>query len=55
MLAEIDRPRPLRSPFPGDPALSEREMAHRRLMLAHFDTLRTGSSGRPSQASYSVR
>lgn len=43
VLAEVEAPRPLRSPFRGDPVLSEREVAHRRVMLSHFETQRTRS------------
>lgn len=45
MLAEAARP--LRSPLIAAPALSEREIAHRGLMLAHLHVSRaTGASSR---------
>lgn len=38
MLVEVERPRPLRSPFIGASVLSDREIAHRTAMIAHLQT-----------------
>ncbi len=35
-LSETDRPRPVVSPFAGPAILGERQIAHRRAMLAHL-------------------
>lgn len=49
-LAAIE-PRPLGVPFGGHPALSEREIAHRRAMVAHLERQLAGG-GNSSLVSY---
>lgn len=43
VLVDIETPRPLRSPFSNAPLVSERQVAHRTVMLAHLDTQRARS------------
>jgi hypothetical protein len=43
VLADIEAPRPLRSPFAKAPLISERQVAHRTVMLAHLDIPRARS------------
>jgi hypothetical protein len=40
LLAESERPRPVSSPFADAPTLTDRNLAHRRAMLAHLQHVR---------------
>ena len=45
LLADPDRPRSTPSPFAGAAILTERNRAHRREMLAHFQRQQRAASG----------